>query len=266
MPFSNPIVGGEVLVIPSIKSPNYVAGSSGWRIARDGSVEFNNGTFRGSVEIGNPAGAHSILANSATGDAVDVYNSANKLVFSIDSAGDATSFDPTLGVQSSLQGGYIFLKNTAGTFTSQVQLQTPLNNSTYGLLNISALNSVGNGYTRSVADQSEDGSRPPTLLGTERNVAGSIVQADRTATNNLIHAASYSGTTNASGHLVFSHGCNFTPTGGVVTGTTPGGTFANLTYGINSLTSTQADVNWTVANTAAPFANNLITFDMLLWG
>jgi hypothetical protein len=46
--FSNPIVGGGGnLVYPSIHSPNFVAGASGWTIRRDGSAEFNNLTVRG---------------------------------------------------------------------------------------------------------------------------------------------------------------------------------------------------------------------------
>lgn len=40
MQFENPIVGTEDLIRPAIKSPNYSPGSSGWRIAADGSAEF----------------------------------------------------------------------------------------------------------------------------------------------------------------------------------------------------------------------------------
>lgn len=50
MPFSNPIVGGGgSLVVPSIHSPNYQAGSAGWTINKDGTVEFNSATFRGNI-------------------------------------------------------------------------------------------------------------------------------------------------------------------------------------------------------------------------
>jgi hypothetical protein len=49
--FSNPIVGGTTLIREAIRSPNYVAGSSGWSINRDGTVEFASGTFRGSINI-----------------------------------------------------------------------------------------------------------------------------------------------------------------------------------------------------------------------
>lgn len=62
--FSNPILGGAATLIrAAIQSANYVAGSTGWVIGRDGSFDVNSGTFRGSVNIGgvvllNSAGLH----------------------------------------------------------------------------------------------------------------------------------------------------------------------------------------------------------------
>lgn len=53
MQFSNPVVGGLFLVRAAIRSPNYVAGVSGWTINQDGTVEFASGTFRGVIAIGN---------------------------------------------------------------------------------------------------------------------------------------------------------------------------------------------------------------------
>lgn len=47
--FLDPIVGGQALRIPSIRSPNFLTGVSGWTINKDGSAEFNNGVFRGTV-------------------------------------------------------------------------------------------------------------------------------------------------------------------------------------------------------------------------
>jgi hypothetical protein len=53
VPFSNSIVGGaETLIRSAIKSPNFVPGVSGWTINRDGTVEFNSGTFRGTITAG----------------------------------------------------------------------------------------------------------------------------------------------------------------------------------------------------------------------
>lgn len=48
--FSNPIVGGDgALVIPSIHSPNFVHGVSGWSINKNGSAEFQDVILPGTV-------------------------------------------------------------------------------------------------------------------------------------------------------------------------------------------------------------------------
>jgi hypothetical protein len=63
--FSNPIIGGGgALVYPSIHSPDYVPGVSGWTINKDGSAEFNNASFRGSVTVGS-AGGPQVIINEA---------------------------------------------------------------------------------------------------------------------------------------------------------------------------------------------------------
>lgn len=43
----------QFLRLAFLRSPNYVAGISGWTINQDGSVEFNNGTFRGVIVGGS---------------------------------------------------------------------------------------------------------------------------------------------------------------------------------------------------------------------
>lgn len=54
MPFTNPIIAGnEDLIRSGIKSPNYVPGSRGWRIAADGSSEFDSTVLRGDLISGN---------------------------------------------------------------------------------------------------------------------------------------------------------------------------------------------------------------------
>lgn len=63
--FSDPVAGGGgALVRPSIHSPGYTPGSSGWSINKDGSVEFNNGVFRGTVSGGSFVGTD-YIQNSA---------------------------------------------------------------------------------------------------------------------------------------------------------------------------------------------------------
>lgn len=74
MPFNNSIVGGVgTLIRQWLRSPNYVAGVSGWTINRDGSAEFNNVTIRGNLETegfvlfydGTPAVGNLLMALSA---------------------------------------------------------------------------------------------------------------------------------------------------------------------------------------------------------
>lgn len=56
MGFRSPIAGGEDLIRSGLRSPSYVAGVTGWRIAQDGSAEFNGVTIRGDLATGK-AGA-----------------------------------------------------------------------------------------------------------------------------------------------------------------------------------------------------------------
>lgn len=66
MTFRNSVVGGTTLVRPAIKSPNYVAGSTGWSINADGSAEFNNITIRG-AGVGTP-----IVVGPSTGPQITI--------------------------------------------------------------------------------------------------------------------------------------------------------------------------------------------------
>jgi hypothetical protein len=51
MAFTNPILAGEELNRTGIRSDNYVAGASGWRIASDGAAEFDNIGLRGNLWV-----------------------------------------------------------------------------------------------------------------------------------------------------------------------------------------------------------------------
>lgn len=75
---NNPIVGGVALRRPAIQSPNYAAGLSGWTINADGSAEFNNATFRGTIVEGtNP---HIVIATDGT---IKFYDAAGNLVMTL---------------------------------------------------------------------------------------------------------------------------------------------------------------------------------------
>lgn len=66
--FSNPIVGGSGdLVYPQIRSPGFVSGVTGWRIGKDGTLEANNGIFRGTVEASDFAAVIQVAAGPFAG-------------------------------------------------------------------------------------------------------------------------------------------------------------------------------------------------------
>lgn len=89
--FNNPVVGGlEKLIREAIQSPNYVPGSTGWTINRDGSVEFNNGIFRGTLQAGTLIAGlitNSAISNSSFGDGNILNSKIAQSDIVIDSSG-----------------------------------------------------------------------------------------------------------------------------------------------------------------------------------
>lgn len=53
--FANDIAGGITLVRPALRSPNYVAGSTGWTVNADGTAEFSGAVIRGDFSAGGVA-------------------------------------------------------------------------------------------------------------------------------------------------------------------------------------------------------------------
>ncbi|WP_420010355.1 hypothetical protein [Streptomyces collinus] len=96
------------MIRPAVRSPNYVAGSTGWSINRDGSAEFNNivirnGTTQGGVSLyynGTPALGNLILSIAAAAG-TDPFGNAY--------AAGLTLYDPT---------GTINLDGTAATWNA----------------------------------------------------------------------------------------------------------------------------------------------------
>lgn len=81
MPFRSEIVGGTKLLIPAIRSPNYIAGVQGWSINKDGTVEFASGTFRGPVVVIDPATQEVLASIGATGNIAGQTLSAANDIF-----------------------------------------------------------------------------------------------------------------------------------------------------------------------------------------
>lgn len=72
----NPIVGGIVLRIPAIRSPDYVPGVSGWTINVDGTAEFNNVTVRGTF-----------IASGSNGSFVELHSVGNTAEIAVEPGG-----------------------------------------------------------------------------------------------------------------------------------------------------------------------------------
>jgi hypothetical protein len=77
--FTNPVVGGTILVRPAIQSPDYSPGVSGWSINIDGTAEFSDLVIRSSDGSGS-------TVQIANGE-IQVTNSAGDVVVELDSTG-----------------------------------------------------------------------------------------------------------------------------------------------------------------------------------
>ena len=64
-------------IVNEIKSSNYVAGSNGWRITKDGSSEFNNVVVRGEVHANSGKFSGSLEAKTFIGDVANMYTGAD---------------------------------------------------------------------------------------------------------------------------------------------------------------------------------------------
>lgn len=218
-PGSDAIVGGTVLRIPAIQSPDYVPGVSGWIVRQDGSAEFNNGTFRGSIEVGPVTGAHFIVNNPATGDVVDVYNGSNQLVFSIDGNGAVHSIDPATGLYVQISQGTVAFNSQ----TSPLAVAGHVEQGFLGsdpLLSLTSGEAAGGTPVEIELQSSSVGVGQAVATINQYGILGGIVQNDNASglgSGNVIHSNTYSGTVGANGVWDFPHGCSFPPVRAILT-------------------------------------------------
>lgn len=103
MPFRNSVVGGTTLVRPAIRSPNFVAGTSGWSIDADGSAEFNDivirGTGLGDAVIIGPAGMPQVeIGSTATAGYIQfptnrpIENDISTIIAAVGNSGAANEY------------------------------------------------------------------------------------------------------------------------------------------------------------------------------
>lgn len=164
------------------------------------------------IPTGATTGARVVIANPATGDAVDVYDSAGKLIAAITFNGAIESFSPSVSNEIIIQGAVIQFQVNPLTSKADIDFAAPVFPSSTPDLILTSSSTSANFGQLIVSGQSDDLSVPPTVQALERTVEGSVVVSDQRSVNNLFHADTISGTTDASGNVVFAHGAAFTPT------------------------------------------------------
>jgi len=95
MAFNNPIAAGDggTLVRDSIKSPDYVPGTSGWIIRRDGTAEFRNVIVQGTIVLAPGQVTNTEIANGAVTNSKISDVAVNKVTTG------TTAFDWTVGAR-----------------------------------------------------------------------------------------------------------------------------------------------------------------------
>lgn len=160
--FNNPLVGGGgSLVYPSIHSPNFVAGSTGWSIDKDGSAEFDNVTIRGILEA--IVGGSLVFQTDQFGDFI-WYNSHGAQAIAIVPAKQAIFIYADTG--SSTQGALVLsIAPVGGTDgfgnTYQAGMTSYLGSGLSGVLNNASL----------ALTKASGANAPPTVQVVD-NVAG----------------------------------------------------------------------------------------------
>lgn len=265
------IVGGTVLRIPAIQSPDYVPGVSGWIIRQDGSAEFNNGTFRGTIEVGPIPGQHFIVNNPATGDVIDVYDSSNKLIYALDGTGRVFSYSSFDGKYVEITNGFIQFGDTTLTPVALAGIASGIGATENSLV-------FGSGQPPGAVAGSTE-SIISMVAGTavdsewievgQRGTQGALLQTDLgTNANQLIHTQTYTATVSGAGGMAtFSHVCNFTPVGGLVGPLTHFSQWNwNDAFGVHGFTATQAQITMFVPSGAVVNNGVAATFHAMFWG
>lgn len=111
------------LLIPGVHSPNYVAGTSGWSINKNGSAEFNNVVIRGGTVVsgtslyysGTPA-AGNLIASIAAVSGTDAFG--NPYLAGI------STYDRVRGIWSNIVSGQSAYGNMSSTIPPVLDLTT----------------------------------------------------------------------------------------------------------------------------------------------
>jgi hypothetical protein len=180
MAFSNPITGGQgALIRPAVKSPNYVAGVSGWTVNRDGSAEFNNGTFRGTVTAAAFVGTDFVM-NSAGAFFYDGTPALHNMIASIAPAAGTDTFGNhyvagpaayDTGGDTGLFGYTVLAANAINFGTATANVPDPLADASFVSGSGGQLNQES-GIDPANATATADGAQVTLLSGTVNTATG----------------------------------------------------------------------------------------------
>lgn len=257
-PGNQAITGGTVLRVPAIQSPNYVAGVSGWIVRQDGSAEFNTGTFRGSIEVGSLTGQHFWVNNPNTNDVIDVYNSANKLVFSIDSTGRLVAVSSVSTAEIVINGANLLFEDSAQSpaFNNLINGSVAPDLMELNIFCGRPQNYAGTANGSSIVLFTGDTNASEWINTEQRGILGAMLQTDQSSNaGQLVHVGTYTFNTDASGNATVNHGAAFTPTQGFLIGRLSGVTpFYQYAWFNPAFTSTTFHANF-MTSAGAAYAN-----------
>lgn len=110
----NKLRAGSLNVDEYLQSTGYVAGSTGWRINGDGSVEFDSGYFRGDI-----TGATGTFSGSITAGSIDIPDTTTANSFHVETDGDTFwGTTPALFTSNNDNATSYILKTGAARFSS----------------------------------------------------------------------------------------------------------------------------------------------------
>jgi hypothetical protein len=183
--FSNAVIGGAAkLIRKAIQSPNYVPATTGWSINKDGTVDLNNGTFRGNVVVGPTTGSR-IVIDSAAGT-ITMYDGSNQITGQWSSgnqsirtqngtntrymqlASQALAFNPNTALY---QGGYVDSADLSGVGRTQAASPYPIAGGRPASIDLLSGDAVNLATIYLTADQVVGAG---TMLHSDKNVTASI--------------------------------------------------------------------------------------------
>jgi hypothetical protein len=202
MDSSDPIAAGDgSLIYPALKSPNYVAGSTGWFLDRDGNIELNDAVVRGELRVEDPNGSYILIDATAGTTFIDMQppqnlsqttfpgtlttvsfpglDEASMILYSPIFTGQAQSFIELYSNLATDAGIRINGRTLLGIVADDVEIDTPQIATDARITDLAGSERYGNGFVASnirTTDIAIPTTSPGVLLHT---ISGFTWQANR---------------------------------------------------------------------------------------